>query len=231
MACKSLVGSPIHNSTLKAPSMCDGDDVMQARKPSTGGNVLCGITRGRACGKAVNASGCNLLNDTTIRLPGSGTKVDPAAIFKDITKGTSFENDPRMRGHLNGFTKAFLNVAGTQEGQQMLLSLEGIGKAVKDQNGFIDTITMMFRLAQKIGSDPMVQFGLFLGLIGVIVALVAHFGPVGLASCGIRQVMRSLYRMLFASALGPLVKGTKSAIASFFNENPNVEFANELKAI
>jgi len=216
----------------------------ESRKPSTGGNALCGITRGRVCGKtaanscAANTSAANsrpanssLLNDTTIRLPGSGTRVDPASIFKDITKGTSFEADPRMRAHLDGFANAFLNVAGTAEGQQMLYSLEGIGKAVKDRNGFIDTITMMFRLAQKIGSDPMVQFGLFLGLIGVVVALVAHFGPVGLASCGIRQVMRSLYRMLFASALAPLINGTKSAIASFFQDNSNIEFVHELKRL
>jgi len=226
------VFSPLHNSTLKAPTFNSSNLTLPTftsdRKPSTGGNERCGITRGRVCGKSASA---NVMNDTTIRLPSSGTRVDPTSVFKDITRGTSFENDPAMRGHLDGFAKAFLSVARTEQGQEMLFSLEGIGKAIKDRNGFVDTVTMMFRLAQKVGSDPMVQFGLFLGLVGVVLALVAHFGPVGLASCGIQQVMRSLYRMLFASALGPLIKGTRSAIASFFNDNQDQGFLQELQKL
>lgn len=159
--------------------------------------------------------------------------VDPTGVFRDIARGTSFENDPAMQRHLDDFALAFVNVAGTQEGVQMLQSLEGIGKSIKDRNGFIDSVTMMFRLAQKIGSDPMVQFGLFLGLVGVVVALVAHFGPVGLVSTGLSQVMRRLYTMIFASALGPLVKGTRSAIRGFFSDSVNFigEFEHDMKQL
>ncbi len=101
-------------------------------------------------------------------------------------QGTSFEHDERMQGHLKVFADSFLNVAGTPEGQTMLYSLEGVGRAIRDRNGFVDSVKMMFRLAKKVGSNPMVQFGLFLGLLGVITALVAHLGPVGLVGAGLQ---------------------------------------------
>ena len=173
--------------------------------------------------RAINSGPADdILNDTTVVMPKSGLSIDPTSIFREIVRGTSFENDPAMTEHLNVFADAFHNVARTKQGEQMLNALEGIGMAVKDSNGFVDSITVMFRLAQKIGSDPMVQFGLFVGLIGVVVAVVAHFGPVGLASTGLKKMMRSLYRTLFVTAIAPLVKGTKSAIASFFKDDKSL---------
>ncbi len=173
-----------------------------------------------------------------ISFPGSGATVDPTAIFREITAGTSFENDEKMQGHLRVFADSFLNVARTAEGQTMLFSLEGVGRAIRDRNGFVDSVKMMFRLAKKVGANPMVQFGLFMGFLGVITALVAHFGPVGLVGVGLQTVLRRIYLMIFTSALTPLYKvlgspnnvtinygffffvlqGVTSAIGSFFSE-------------
>jgi len=138
----------------------------------------------------------NRLNSTSnrsIRFPASGAEVDPTAVFREITAGTSFERDEAMQGHLKVFADAFLNVAKTPEGQTMLFSLEGVGRGIKDRNGFVDSVKMMFRLAKKVGANPMVQFGLFLGFLGVITALVAHFGPVGLVGAGLQQVSHLLH--------------------------------------
>jgi hypothetical protein len=77
----------------------------------------------------------------------------------------------------------------------MLYSLEGVGRSIKDKNGFVDTVKIMLKLAKKLGANPMVQFGLFLGFVGVITALVAHFGPSALAGTGL-QVIIHLFRFI-----------------------------------
>ena len=46
-----------------------------------------------------------------------GGGVDPAAVFKDILAGTSFQNDPVMQAHLNDFSRAFKATMETSEGQ------------------------------------------------------------------------------------------------------------------
>ena len=44
------------------------------------------------------------VKNKSIRFPSSGASVDPTAIFRDITRGTSFEHDEAMQGHLKVFT-------------------------------------------------------------------------------------------------------------------------------
>ena len=47
---------------------------------------------------------CFNVSSPEIRFPDCGAVVDPTAIFRDITQGTSFENDEAMQGHLKVFT-------------------------------------------------------------------------------------------------------------------------------
>ncbi len=144
--------------------------------------------------------------DNRVTFPESGAVLDPTAIFREITAGTTFEHDEQMQAHLRGFADAFVDVAATSQGKVMLASLEGVGRAIKDQNGFVDSVRMMFRLASRVGSNPMVQFGLFLGLIGTVTGLVAHFGPAGLVGSGLQLILRRLYVMILTTALSPLYK-------------------------
>jgi hypothetical protein len=61
--------------------------------------------------------------DLLLTFADCGAVIDPSAVFREITAGTSFEKDKKMQGHLNEFAKAFLQVAKTSEGNRAL-SLE-----------------------------------------------------------------------------------------------------------
>ena len=48
------------------------------------------------------------------------SQIDPTRIFREITAGTSFEKDPEMQKHLNGFAGSFLKVVQTKDGEDMI---------------------------------------------------------------------------------------------------------------
>ena len=48
-----------------------------------------------------------------------------------------------------------------------------------------------FRLAKKITKNPWVQFGLFIGLFGLLVALLGQFGTMSVLGAGFTQVQLS----------------------------------------
>ena len=73
------------------------------------------------------------------------------------------------------------------------------------------------RLAKKITKNPWVQFGMFIGLFGLLVALVGQFGTISVLGAGFTQFMRSIGMFIVSSALMPLTHGVKQSVDKFMN--------------
>merc|ERR1712002_1182256 len=97
----------------------------------------------------------------------------------------------------------------------MLTAMEGLAKKVKTETSFSDAVKVCFRLAKKITNNPWVQFGMFIGLFGLLVALIGQFGTVAVFGAGFTQAMRSLGMFIVSSALMPISHGVKQAVGMF----------------
>ena len=124
--------------------------------------------------------------------------------------GTSFQEDRVAQGHLNSLGDAFHEISKTSEGQVLLGSMEGLATRIKvglgaenplkttcngyffqTEGSFKDAVKVCFRLAKKITKNPWVQFGLFIGLFGLLVALLGQFGTMSVLGAGFTQVQLS----------------------------------------
>ena len=114
------------------------------------------------------------------------------------------------QGHLNSLGDAFHEISKTSEGQVLLGSMEGLATRIKvglgaenplkttfngyffqTEGSFKDAVKVCFRLAKKITKNPWVQFGLFIGLFGLLVALLGQFGTMSVLGAGFTQVQLS----------------------------------------
>merc|ERR1711881_666667 len=130
---------------------------------------------------------------------------NPFDSFNDLLAGTSFQQDKVTQGHLESLGGAFHEISKTDEGQVLLTAMEGLAKRIKTDVSFKDAVKVCFRLAKKITSNPWVQFGMFIGLFGLLVALIAHFGSLGM--------------FILSSALMPISHGVKQSV-EFFMKGP-----------
>merc|ERR1712059_12428 len=85
-----------------------------------------------------------------------------------------------------------------------------------------DAVKVCFRLAKKITGNPWVQFGLFIGLFGLLVALIGQFGVAAVFSTRMSQVMRSLGTFIITSALMPIGHGVKQSVDRFMGGGEDV---------
>ena len=110
---------------------------------------------------------------------------------------------------------AFYTISQSEEGQVMLTAMEGLAKRVNTETSFSDAIKVCFRLAKKITTNPWVQFGMFIGLFGLLVALVGHFGTIALLGTGMGQFVKRLGLYIVTKALMPLGHGVQQAVGMF----------------
>merc|ERR1712227_799 len=122
----------------------------------------------------------------------------------DLLTGTSFHQDNQAQEHLQSLATAFHDISKTDEGQVLLCSMEGLATRIKSEVSFKDAVKVCFRLAKKITTNPWVQFGMFIGLFGLLVALVGQFGTISILGAGFTQFMRSIGMFIVSSALMPL---------------------------
>ena len=94
----------------------------------------------------------------------------------------------------------------------------------QSEGGFRDAVKVCFRLAKKITTNPWVQFGMFIGLFGLLVALIGQFGTVTVLGAGFTQAMRQLGMFILSSALMPLAHGVKQSVGKFMKGSE--EFAD-----
>merc|ERR1712059_178598 len=106
----------------------------------------------------------------------SGLTIDPISSVTDLLAGTSFSQDKVAQDHLKSLGDAFHEIGKTKEGQTMLAAMEGLAGQIKSESNFKDAVKVCFRLAKKITGNPWGQFGLFIGLFGLLVALIGQFG-------------------------------------------------------
>merc|ERR1712002_1395755 len=99
----------------------------------------------------------------------------------------------------------------------MLTAMEGLAKKVKTETSFSDAVKVCFRLAKKITKNPWVQFGMFIGLFGLLVALIGQFGTMSVLGAGFTQFMRSIGMFIVSSALMPITHGVKQSVDKFMD--------------
>ena len=148
--------------------------------------------------------------------PSCGTSVYSNRIFVDLTKDTDFERDERIQKLLDSMSLAFVDLIKTEHGTFILQSLEGTIKTIKDGAGFRMAIQLTARIVQEIDITSEERFALFLGCVGIIVALVSHHGPATTVSAEIEKIISKTYELIFCTVILPIRNGTKRAIENFF---------------
>ena len=148
--------------------------------------------------------------------PGSGTSVYSNRIFVDLIKDTDFERDERIQLLLDSISIAFVDLIKTEHGTFILQSLEGTIKSIKDGNGFRIAIQLTSQVVQEINLTTEERFALFLGCVGIIVALVSHHGPATTVSAEIEKMISKTNELILCTVILPLRNGTTRAIENFF---------------
>ena len=149
----------------------------------------------------------------------SGLTIDPIAEFNQLLAGTSFEKNEEVQKHLKSLGVAFHGISGTPEGQKLIKAAEGFGKSIKDEAGFKDAVKVLFRLAKKISDNPWVQFGIFIGLFGLLFALVAAVGPEALLGITVKAIARELGIGFITSGFMAIGKGTYETVSKFMGSS------------
>ena len=137
-------------------------------------------------------------------------------IFLEITKGTDFEDDKRMRKHLDVFSNTFVAMIETEDGIFVLQSLEETVKLLKDKQSFVSAVQLTSKLVTDLDINPTERFSLFLGGVGIIIALVSHPGPATILSTELENIISQTYELILCTALVPFWNGTKNSIENFF---------------
>ena len=138
-------------------------------------------------------------------------------VFLEITRGTDFEDDTEMQKHLDMFSNTFINMIETENGTFVLQSLEEVVKSVTDKDTFVSAIKLASEMVQKLDIDSTERFGLFLGCIGIIIALVSHPGPSTSVSTELKNIISETYQLILCTALVPFWNGTRNSIENFFS--------------
>ena len=138
-------------------------------------------------------------------------------IFLDITRGTDFEEDESMKKCLDQLSETFVDLIETEHGTSILGSLEGSVKLIKDKQSFVTAIQYASQLVQKLDIGSEERFSLFLGCIGIIIALVSHPGPATKMSNELKNIISETYNLILCTALIPFWNGTQNALENFFS--------------
>ena len=138
-------------------------------------------------------------------------------IFLDVAKGSDFEDDVEMQNHLDMLSNTFMNMIETENGRVVLQSLEGVVKLIKDKHTFVSAIQLTSQIVQKLDIDSRERFGLFLGCIGIIIALVSHPGPATPVSTELESIIFETYQLILYTALVPFWNGTRNSVENFFS--------------
>ena len=148
---------------------------------------------------------------------------DPSAtvysntIFLDITRGTDFEENEQIKKYLDHYSETFVSLIETEHGTFILRSLEGAVKLIKDKDSFVSAIQQTSQQVQMLEMGTKEQFSLFLGSIGIIIALISHPGPATKMSNDLKMIISQTYELILCTALIPLWNGTENAIENFFS--------------
>lgn len=161
------------------------------------------------------------------KISDPGATVYSNTIFLDITRGTDFEDDEKIKKYLDKYSETFVNLIETEHGTSVLGSLEDAVKLIKDKETFISAIQHTSKLVQNLEIEITEKFSLFLGCIGIIIALVSHPGPATKISNELRNVISQTYELILCTALIPLWNGTQNAIETFFS----CSFVNALSGV
>ena len=145
----------------------------------------------------------------------SGLTINPIGSIQDLLSGTSFQTDTAAQGHLKSLGDAFYEIGKSEEGQVMLQAMEGLARKIQTETSFKDAVKVCFRLAKKITKNPWVQFGLFIGLFGLLVAILGHCGTMAVLGTGISQLIKRLGLFIVSKALMPLNLGVQQAVGMF----------------
>ena len=148
--------------------------------------------------------------------PSCGTSVYSNRIFVDLTKDTDFERDERIQKLLDSISLTFVDLIKTEHGTFILQSLEGTIKMIKDGDGFRIAIQRTSHIVQEINLTTDERFALFLGCVGIIVALVSHHGPATTVSAEIEKMISKTYELILCTVIIPLRNGTTRTIENFF---------------
>eukprot|EP00092_Neocalanus_flemingeri_P035352 GFUD01038465.1.p1 GENE.GFUD01038465.1~~GFUD01038465.1.p1 ORF type:complete len:167 (+),score=39.56 GFUD01038465.1:35-535(+) len=151
----------------------------------------------------------------------SGITINPIESIQDLLSGTSFQEDRVAQGHLTSLGEAFHEIGKTAEGQVMLVAMEGLAGQIRSESSFNDAVKVCFRLAKKITDNPWVQFGMFIGLFGLLVALIGQFGTMAVFGAGLTQVMKRVGMFIVTSALMPISHGVKQSVGMFMGGGEN----------
>ena len=143
----------------------------------------------------------------------SGLTINPIESIQDLLSGTSFQEDRVAQDHLNSLGNSFYEISKTAEGQVMLGAMEGLVGQIKTESAFKDAVKVCFRLAKKMSINPWVQFGIFIGLFGLLVALIGQFGNLAAFGGGLAGLMKSVGMDIFGSTL--MSHGVKQAVGNF----------------
>ena len=97
----------------------------------------------------------------------------------------------------------------------MLGAMEGLVGQIKTESAFKDAVKVCFRLAKKMSINPWVQFGIFIGLFGLLVALIGQFGNLAAFGGGLAGLMKSVGMAIVSSTLMPPSQVVKQAVGNF----------------
>ena len=137
-------------------------------------------------------------------------------VFLEITKGTDFEEDKRMRKHLDVFSNTFVSMIETEDGIFLLQSFEETVKLLKDKQSFVSSVQLTSKLVTELDINPTERFSLFLGCVGIVIALVSHPGPATILSTELKNIISQTYELIICTALVPFWNGTKNSIENLF---------------
>ena len=98
-----------------------------------------------------------------------------------------------------------------------LRSLEGTVRLIKDKDSFVTAIQYTSQQVQKLEMGTKEKFSLFLGSIGIIIALIYHPGPATKLSNDLKMIISQTYELILCTALIPIWNGTENAIENFFS--------------
>lgn len=142
----------------------------------------------------------------------TGLSIDPIGSVQELLSGTSFMQDEVAQSHLEALGLAFQEIGKTEEGQVMLYAMEGLASRIHTESSFKDAVKVCFRLAKKITKNPWVQFGMFIGLFGLLVALIGQFGTMSVFGGGLTILMRRVGWFFISTALMPISHGIKESV-------------------
>ena len=65
-----------------------------------------------------------------------GSDIDPVASINDLLSGTTFQNDELAQEHLQNLGRAFHEIIQTAEGQELVVSMEGLARRIQVTTGW-----------------------------------------------------------------------------------------------